>query len=322
MKPNKHDLNHYVAMAATGKGKAAPLSSADIAKLDEKHLCEKFAEVTANAHGAFRTCGKLRYALEEKTGPDAIYAKLAAYGIDATDVSNAGPACHVFRHLVKPGHVTEAAFDQLPYRTCCAITRVLGLTEKAKTAKKLSPDEVAEVLKGFPKNAEKNLVCIADHGMTLAEWEKAAEAEAKKAAATPAAGVSDPGKSASAPASYTKPQEQRNAENAAEDGEDGDDPIEEGTDGHAQDRVTKAPKTTAFQRASAALDTLEKEILDLSSEPNAVANAKALLERLATSGQILAEWLASQEQPAFTGTRETVPPTNGKVKKDKAALAA
>lgn len=293
------------------------LSGSAIAKMDEKELCETFAKTTAISHRAFSILGKLRYELEEKSGKDGIYAKLAAYGVESTDISNAGPATNVWRHMVKTGHMTEEVFDKTGFHDCRAIARVLGLSEKSPTKKKLSPDDVAEILKRFPKGARRNLECVAEHGVLLAEHEANLKAEAEKKNVTP-----PPVKPAASAPDSSDAEDETDDEtpktltgNGSTDGETVTHEVTTPTKPAAEpDRTPPKAKATGYARAKELLAELGDAILDGVTP----AQAQELFTEVSSLAEVLAEFadLGKAEAPP------TPPARGGKVNGKDVALHA
>lgn len=307
----------------------ACLVGKELAKMGEKQLCEKFAETTAVASSAFRINGKIRYYLEEKVGKDAIYAKLAAHGIESDDVSNAGFATNAYRHLVMSGQATEEEFDKFSFHLCRAISRVAGLSAKSPTKKTLPPDQIMDMIRKFKSNAQKNFECIAEHGVTLKEHEAAVAKAAEEAAAAAAAEAAKnppapatttttaksdkPGKSTeTAPPGYVAPSV--DGSGAADD----DTPPE-----RKPESKPSAPSKPTAASVVSKLEGINDDILAISSEPNSLDEVKAVYAKMADMLGTLAEYIASQEPAPAPAADRTGSAGKGKNGKDKSvALAA
>lgn len=315
----KNDLHHFIAMKNGAQKFVAP-DGAAIHKMNEKQLCETFAQTTALSHGAFRTLGKLRYELEEKTGKDAIYAKLAAYSIESEDISNAGPACHAYRALVIPGHVKEADFDTFTFGLCRAVTRSLGLSEKSPTKVKLEADAIADIIKKFKKNAQKNLECSALHGVLLAEYEAAQAEEAAKAKKAAKAEVKG---QESGVSSESDAEDEDNAEvdpnvgTVTHGGSDTGSPDKSTDDRTQREAAPPKAKASGMARCNELLDELDEAVLDGVTP----ADAKKLYERVAALAQVLCEFAATGE-PEPVAVVEVNPRAKSGKNGSKPALAA
>jgi hypothetical protein len=146
---------------------------------------------------AFAAIGKL-YRIIDANLPKGkfINSSLTAAGVKPGTISNASYGARCF-DLVEGGHLTEAEFDLLTFQEVSFIAR--AITDKSK--RKLSPAEVATMLRNSPDTFEADIKAIYETGMTAAEKtaieekvkaDKAAtEAEAKAKAERDAAELAE-----------------------------------------------------------------------------------------------------------------------------------
>jgi hypothetical protein len=161
---------------------AVDLPMAEIQKHTAKQAAEQYAQRATIQQRAFAEMGKLHYHLSSKlTKGQTIYVELRKHGIKNSTISNASYASKVF-DLVAAGHLTEAEFDTFTFADCYAICRATG----EKSARRLTGDDVAVLVRAKPDNFDEELNSIFETGLTVEEAEaqaKKAEADAKAATA-------------------------------------------------------------------------------------------------------------------------------------------
>ncbi|MEI6716052.1 MAG: hypothetical protein WCO60_20065 [Verrucomicrobiota bacterium] len=144
-----------------------------------------FADMSRLSNRAFSTCGKIYFQLdtlfqlEDKDKPRqakrTVTATLKAAGISESTISNSAPAAKMWRDLVAPGHLDEADYDTLAYRTCLAAQKAMS----AKSKLILSPAEAADLIR-TSDDPEADFRSMFESGRSAAE-EAYAKQQAKAA---------------------------------------------------------------------------------------------------------------------------------------------
>ena len=176
--------------------KAAPstpvLSLADVSGFTADETAKEFGDRARTATRVFLEQGKLVFHLRDcklKKG-QSIYGLLQSqHGVSQGSIDIACKVADVITALVIPGHVTESRFDEvITFR----IAKLTASLLAGKSAVKLTAEAVAAILQsGETAAIGDELECLHEHGVCIAEREKAEaarqKAEADKAAADKAA---------------------------------------------------------------------------------------------------------------------------------------
>jgi hypothetical protein len=202
----------------------------------EKLTTAKAADAVGDRHHSSRRMfvekGKLVFHLRENCTlrkPQTIYGILQARGVPESSVNNAVMVANFIGNFVKPELVSEARMDEIITHR---ISRQVHRITTGKTPCKLEPEALAGILNAGEKAAiGEELDCLAEHGMTIADKEKAdaeakAEADrtAKLAAEAEKAAKEKADKDASEPASAPATSEEETPEATEDESAEDDTP--------------------------------------------------------------------------------------------------
>ncbi len=172
------------------KQDASVLSMEEIAGMTPAKAADAVGERYQTKRRVFVEMGKLVDHLDHANlrNGQTVYGILKSRGVPESSVNNCRLVATFIDTFVRPGLVSETRMDEIiTYRIANQCSRMI----KGKTEGSMPPEQLAEIINAGDKAAIfDELECIGEHGMTLADKEKAdaeAEAEAKRVAEANAA---------------------------------------------------------------------------------------------------------------------------------------